>query len=65
LEAISDIENFVANITYEEFVKDKKHLTPLFAASKSLEKHPSNFLILSNPNIQNSHGKKLQGCEIN
>lgn len=34
LEAITDIENFVANITYEEFVKDKKTLN---AVVRSIE----------------------------
>ena len=34
LEAITDIENFVANITYEEFVRDKKTLN---AVVRSIE----------------------------
>jgi uncharacterized protein with HEPN domain len=34
LEAINDIENFVANITYEEFIKDRKTLN---AVVRSIE----------------------------
>ena len=46
LEAITDIENFVANITYEEFVKDRKTLNAVVRsieiigeASKNLPGH--------------------------
>ncbi len=43
LDAITDIESFIDNLTYDEFVKDRKTLMQLHAASKSSERQPKTF----------------------
>ena len=65
LEAITDIEEFVANMTYEEFVKDRKTLNAAVRSIESLAKHPKNFLTPSNQNSPTCPGKKSQACETN
>jgi len=44
-------------------LKTRKHLTPLFAVSKSSERHLKIYPVPLKQNTPSSLGKKLQGCE--
>lgn len=65
LEAITDIENFVADVTYEEFVKDRKTLNAVVRSIKIIGEHPKNFPNPSKQNTPSFPGKKSQACETN